>query len=607
MQAESDGDFQLRLRTTDSALDNAPASWRFTIDSTPPRVTFTTEPPKVVLADTVLMKVSSNEEGVVWHCALLQIDGKSVDPSLLRSCSRVQGDGSIKYAGLRDGSRYTFALRATDAFGNASPVATRRWLVDASAPRVHGLSAIPQGTRDTSLTLRLGVTDGKAGTGVASVECGVRWLGKSPETQPKWGACKRARGDAYSPSSPAIGSRSDPLGGSQGSADGAGGSGASPDAEAGGAPASRRLQSQLSSAHSEDTAFAGAVGRRLLQAEGSCRGCTWYEQQLDTKEQGMWGFTIRTADNANQTFTSEEAAIFVDRVAPQATFAQEGRPRDPSPPELTVPLDVTNPGRYKSPVVGALCALLHKSDEQSAAFEKQRSADVLLQPKIGASGQGDFSFADLDGDKAAASFATWHLCAEPVSLSSVPSGRYVLHVKALDAAGNAGDASTLQLTVDASLDPNDPLGLRGRRALDTVAIVFIALAAGLVVATVALAVVLASRRRRKNRAAMQLRSYGRGASHDPAGSRLPRGWHVAHVEGDFSDVQSSSGGRIPAHAAMHGHRGSEHDDVDKQRMSRALELSMLEAGVSASRQQHHDDEAMKLAIQKSLREQRDRG
>lgn len=69
------------------------------------------------------VQVSTNEEGVTWHCALLPASDTAPDAAVLgtKGCD-VQLDGSIDFAPLVDGQSYTVYLQAVDPRGNQSPV-----------------------------------------------------------------------------------------------------------------------------------------------------------------------------------------------------------------------------------------------------------------------------------------------------------------------------------------------------------------------------------------------------------------------------------------------------------------------------------------------------
>jgi hypothetical protein len=549
VQAAEDGEYRLRIRTASRTLTNATTTWRLTIDSTPPAIAFDTEPPTIVLADSVLMKVRSEEEGTQWACALFEGNVDAVDAALLRRCA-IAADGAIEYGDLKDGSRYTFAIRATDAFENTSPVATRLWLVDSSPPRVYGSNEWPEGTRATAVTLRFGVSDGPAGAGVAKVECGVRWLGAAPQTAPAWGPCKRAT--AAGATAPAH--------------------------EA--AQQQRRLRGRATV----------STLRRLPAADEPCgSGCQRYEQALNTTDQGVWGFTVRTADSANQTFTSEEAKVVVDRVAPQAAWPEVGRPRNPSPPVVTVELHVDDPGPYKSRIRGVLCALHQASrGAPGAAFRRQAESSVLLagSGRPAPAAIEDFSYKGPDGEgELAGEYGRWHVCAQPLHFSGLASGVYTLRAKPLDAAGNAGGVIQMQLTINARLDPNDPIAVNtGKRSIGVVTGALIGVIAAALVLGACVAAVLASRRR--SAAAAR-----RAAAHDAVAA------YAASLQKDssLSEKDSSGGaasGLIPAEVGCSGDVRAACEREQRQ-LERFRERARLQAATQALTRHRDDKEAVR--------------
>jgi hypothetical protein len=521
VQATKDGEYRIRFRSLSASVTNAPTTWRLTIDSTPPQISFTVEPPKYVSSDTVLMKVSSNEEGITWSCALLEGDHAAVDAVLLKPCPEVN-TGTLKYHGLGDGKRYTFAIRATDSFGNASPIVLRKWLVDASAPALHGVSFV-RATRDKQVNMTFGVSDGPAGTGVRSVDCGVRWLGNGPQPQANWLPCNR------STTPPA----QDP-------------------------------------------------------SAAACPDCVWYKQLIETEDEGRWGFSVRTSDNANQTFTSEEAVVVVDRTAPRAAWAAGGIPRDPSPPTFSFTLDTVDNGPYKSGIRGALCALDVPSATFTENFKKQANSTVLLPETaaVGDAAQGEkFEVVEPGGTTREAKLGAWYVCGAPVKVQKVKSGTYLFSAKPLDEAGNLGPMLQRQVTVDERLAPDQPIKVGGeRRKVSKGVYAIISTIAMVLVLLVLIVSLIAHRRRRRQRLEAEVAA---------AGGALPGGLGGTTRTGLFGDsggTSSGNGSRILA----------EREVMDKARIDKAIELSMLEAGMQASRRAQRDDTALKLAIEASL-------
>lgn len=520
MQAEADGEVRVRVRTAIGSSRNVVSTWRLSIDSTSPVVTFRREPPAVLLTDAVIIQVAADEEGVVWQCALIDGNFSTIAAELLTPC-RITAAGLIEYSAqqdpgdsgsggaLVDGKEYTFAVRALDSVGNASPTQLRHFLVDLSAPEVRGLS-IPNATREEVVNVEFAVTDGAAGTGVASVECGLRWLGNSPDTETRWDMCKRMK---------------------------------------------------------------------VPKGDAVCRACAWYTHAIETVEQGIWGFSVRTRDGANQTNATAEASIVVDRQAPQASWATAGIPRNPAPPNFQLGIEAIDQGAYKSGIQGGLCAVVPEGEAAGSAFQEQADADVLLMPLAGQHGTPRFDYTDTLMRQRRASFNGWYLCALPVQVRSVPSGTYRFHVRPVDNAGNVGPALSANVTVEGSLSPDAALAKGGEaRSMETWVLTLL-IAGGVLVCTCAAGVAMWASRRRRGP------SDSRGA---PVGTGHGPGVTVFRLSESEDESRSQQ-------AAVFKH--------DEWRMNRALELSMLEAGVHASRAQHRDDTALELAIQASLQQQ----
>lgn len=312
-------------------------------------------------------------------------------------------------------------------------IKTESFLVDASPPVIHGLT-VPSGTRAKSVAIGFGVEDGPSGTGVASVVCGVRWLGLNPSANVTWSPCTPAEAPGSNGSS-----RRRRL-------------------------HSAELAAQIAPLHSADgealeargTAAGPHPARSLLQATpgDSCASCDWFRIDLDTEEEGRWGVLVSVTDGANQTYTTPEAVMTVDRMAPNAWLAGKGLPRSPSPSTFQYVWDYTDTGRYESGENGALC-LLVSADVGTLpdSTQAQSGADVVLPgtPAPAVPLDGDAGCAARVGG-GCAELGVWQRCPSPAVYSGVETGAYVFRVKPVDAAGNAGAVMAAPtLTVDSSL------------------------------------------------------------------------------------------------------------------------------------------------------------
>lgn len=127
--ALADGSHTFQVRATDTAAnaDLSPASYTWTIDTTPPVTSVgPTTPPANTSSTSATFDLGSSEGGSTFECRL---DGASYSP-----CATPQA-----YAGLADGA-HTFDVRATDPAGNVdtSP-ASYSWSIDNVAPATPSL------------------------------------------------------------------------------------------------------------------------------------------------------------------------------------------------------------------------------------------------------------------------------------------------------------------------------------------------------------------------------------------------------------------------------------------------------------------------------------
>ncbi|XXF75166.1 Ig-like domain-containing protein [Myxococcaceae bacterium GXIMD 01537] len=118
----ADGSHTLEVRAVDAAgnVDPTPATYSWTVDTTPPDTTIVSGPPASTSANTATFDFSSNESGVTYECRL---DGGAYAP-----CTDPR-----TFTGLANGG-HTLEVRAIDAAGNVDPTpATYNWTVTAPA------------------------------------------------------------------------------------------------------------------------------------------------------------------------------------------------------------------------------------------------------------------------------------------------------------------------------------------------------------------------------------------------------------------------------------------------------------------------------------------
>jgi len=124
----ADGSHSFQVRATDPAgnTDPTPASYTWTVDTTPPDTTppdttITAAPPARSNSSTASFSFTATEAGTSFACRL--------DASAFAPCASPQS-----YSGLADGS-HSFQVRATDPAGNTDPTpASYTWTVDTTPP-----------------------------------------------------------------------------------------------------------------------------------------------------------------------------------------------------------------------------------------------------------------------------------------------------------------------------------------------------------------------------------------------------------------------------------------------------------------------------------------
>jgi hypothetical protein len=106
------------VRATDPAgnTDPTPASYTWTVDTTPPHTSITAAPLAISTSSTASFSFTSTEAGSTFACQL--------DVSAFAACLSPQS-----YSGLALGS-HSFQVRATDPAGNTDPTpASYTWIV----------------------------------------------------------------------------------------------------------------------------------------------------------------------------------------------------------------------------------------------------------------------------------------------------------------------------------------------------------------------------------------------------------------------------------------------------------------------------------------------
>lgn len=150
----ADGSHTFQARGIDAAgnTDPSPASYGWTVDTTPPDTTIgPTEPPADSASTSATFDVASTEPGSSFTCRL--------DAGAYSACT-----SPVSYSALTDGS-HTFAVKATDPAGNTDLTsASYSWEVDTVAPGTPGAVAPADGLLTTAApALSASFSDGTPG------------------------------------------------------------------------------------------------------------------------------------------------------------------------------------------------------------------------------------------------------------------------------------------------------------------------------------------------------------------------------------------------------------------------------------------------------------
>lgn len=160
----TDGQHTFTVQATDAGGNTGEASHTWTIDTRPPTAALAPGPAALSNTRAATFAFSADEPSS-FECRL---DDRSLEP-----CS---SPGS--YDGLGDGP-HTFAVRPTDAAGNAGDLTSFSWLIDATAPETTIGSRPRSGTRTGSATFTFSASE------LASFECKLDGTAFAPCSSPK--------------------------------------------------------------------------------------------------------------------------------------------------------------------------------------------------------------------------------------------------------------------------------------------------------------------------------------------------------------------------------------------------------------------------------------
>ncbi|MFT3713585.1 MAG: Ig-like domain-containing protein [Archangium sp.] len=144
----ADGAHTFRARAIDPSgnVDPTPASFTWTVDTTPPDTSFTSTPPALTSNTGASFAFTSPDATATFECSL--------DGAAFTTCASPQN-----LSGLADGS-HTYRVRAVDTVGNADPTpASFTWTVDTTPPDTTITSGPPASTSSQSATIAFTATE----------------------------------------------------------------------------------------------------------------------------------------------------------------------------------------------------------------------------------------------------------------------------------------------------------------------------------------------------------------------------------------------------------------------------------------------------------------
>ena len=133
--ADGQRTFQVRAAAPFGDADPTPATYTWTVDTIPPRVSVDTGPSGVVMSTSAAFTFSSNEQAVTYQC---QLDGAG-----FAACA-----SPLSYTSLAQGA-HSLDLRPIDAAGNVGSLVALLWTVDTIPPDT-AITAGPSGTQSAT-------------------------------------------------------------------------------------------------------------------------------------------------------------------------------------------------------------------------------------------------------------------------------------------------------------------------------------------------------------------------------------------------------------------------------------------------------------------------
>ena len=386
----AEGSHKFEVKALDSAgnPDASPASFEWTVDTTPPSVQVDSGPTGLTNDATPTFGFSS-EPGASLQCS---IDTGTPD---FKACS--DPSSHTPASSLADGT-YTFRVRATDAAANQA-TATRDFTVDATLPDTT-ISTHPASLASTATAKFEFTGNDGSGSGVASLQCRL-----DSTQEADWGAC--ASGKEYT--ALADGTHKFEVRALDNAAN-ADGSPASfewtvdttaPDTTIATHPATpANVATAKFTFSGNDDAGSGINGFECRRDGGSWALCS-SPQDFSGLADGPHSFEVKAIDNAANADQSPAGFSWsVDTVAPSAQI-----------------------------------------DSHPASLVNVATAHFTFTGDDGA-GSG------VNGFECRRDSGSWAACASPQDFTGLADGSHSFEVKALDSAANAGAPASATWTVD---------------------------------------------------------------------------------------------------------------------------------------------------------------
>ncbi|MDQ3178645.1 MAG: Ig-like domain-containing protein, partial [Actinomycetota bacterium] len=299
--ALTENTYTFEVRATDVAgnIDASPASFVFTVDTTPANTTLTSTPPVASSSANASFSFTASDAGPAFECNL--------DGGGWTSCTSPKA-----YAGLAEAS-HTFEVRAKDAAGNvdATP-ATWTWTVDLTAPQTTILTRPSDPYGDAIATFSFSSNEASS-----TFRCRVDGA--------PWSACS----SPFSTAALADGAHTFDVE----ATDAAGNVDATPDSDGWTTDDTNPTGDVTNPADGADiggtvaltsnSADAGGSGVATVVFQRSPQGAnTWTNQAaswntaLAATPDGDYDLRVVTTDNAGNSFTSGTITVTVDNTAP---------------------------------------------------------------------------------------------------------------------------------------------------------------------------------------------------------------------------------------------------------------------------------------------------